>query len=88
MEDDGNQNYLEFQPMYKYFKNIGNTDYISLWKSMGLSDEIIKSPTTSDNSLAPALRYISNKTRVKFDGDCLKQNYLHSWKNSKYIHCL
>ena len=28
-EEDGTQNYLVFQPMYKYFKNIGNTDNIS-----------------------------------------------------------
>ena len=60
--------------MYRYFKNIGNTDHISSWKSIGLFDEIIKPPTTSDNSLAPALSYFGNKTRVKFDGSCLKQN--------------
>ena len=60
--------------MYSYFKNIGNTDYISSWKSKGLSGEIIKPSTTSDNSVAQALSYIGNKTRVKFDGDCLKQD--------------
>ena len=38
-----------------------------------MSDEIIKSPTTSDNSLPPSLSCIGNKTRVKFDGYCLKQ---------------
>ena len=26
------------------------------------------------NSLAPVLSYIGNKTRVKFDGICLKQD--------------
>ena len=41
--------------MYKYFKKIGDTDYISEWKYKGLSDEIIKSPTTSNNSLAPVI---------------------------------
>ena len=60
--------------MYKYFKKIGNTDYISLWKSKELSDEIIKAPSTSTNSLAPALSYIGHKTRVKFYGSCLKQD--------------
>ena len=39
-----------------------------------MSDEIIKPPTTSDSSLAPALRYNGNKSRVKFDGVCLKQD--------------
>ena len=38
-----------------------------------MSAEIMK-PTTSDNSLAPALIYIGNKTRTKFDAGCLKQD--------------
>ena len=60
--------------MYRYFKKIGNTEPISSWKSKGLSDEIIKPPTTSDNILAPAsaLSYIGYKIRVKFDESCLK----------------
>ena len=73
-QDDDTQNYLIFQPIYKYFKKIGSTDHISEWKSKELSDEIIEPPNTSDNSLAPALSYIGNKTRVKFDGSCLKQD--------------
>ena len=36
---------------------ITNTDYISSWKSKGLSAESIKQPTTSDNSLTPVLNY-------------------------------
>ena len=43
--------------MYRYFKMTTNTDYISSWKSKGLSDEIIQPLTTSDNSLTPALNY-------------------------------
>ena len=58
--------------MYGYFKKIVGGDYISLWKSKGLSDEIIK-PTTSDNSLLQH-SYIGAKTRVKFDGSCFKQD--------------
>ena len=50
-EEDGTQNYLVFQPINKYFKVITNTDYISSWKSKGLSAESIKPPTTCDNSL-------------------------------------
>ena len=34
-----------------------NTDYISSLKSKGLSAESFKPPTTSDNSLNPALNY-------------------------------
>ena len=53
---------------------ITNTDYASSWKSKGLSAESIKSPTTSDNSLTPALNYYGTKTRVRFTGSCLKQS--------------
>ena len=67
------QNYLVFQPMYNFhLKMITNTDYISSWKSKGLSDESIKPPTTSDNSLNPALNHYGTKIRVKFTGSCLK----------------
>ena len=44
--------------MYRYFKLITNTDYISSWKSKGLSDESIKPPTAFDNSFTPALNVI------------------------------
>ena len=71
--EHGTQSYLAFQPMYRYFKMITNTDYISSWKSEGLSAESIKPPTTSDNSLTPALNYYGTKLKVKFTGSCLKQ---------------
>ena len=60
--------------MYCYFKMITNTDYSSSWKSKGLSSESFKPPTTSDNSLNPALNYYGTKIRVKFTGSCLKQS--------------
>ena len=72
-EGDDTQHYLVFQPMYRFFKMITNTDYIPSWKSKGLSAESIKPPATSDNSLIPALSYYGTKTRVKFTGSCLKQ---------------
>ena len=77
-EDDAH--YLVFQPINKYFKVITNTDYVSSWKSKASSTESIKLPTTSDNSLTPALSYYNNKTRVRFTGSCLKQpkNFIHS----------
>ena len=73
-EEDGTQSYLVFQPINKYFKVITDTDYISSWKSKGLSAASIKPPATSDNSLTPALSYYGTKTRVKFTGSCLKQS--------------
>ena len=36
---------------------ITNTDYISSWKSKGLSAESIKLTATSNNSLTPELSY-------------------------------
>ena len=72
-KEDGTQNYFVFQPINKYFK-ISNSDHISEWKSKRLSDEVIKPPATSDNSLAQALNYVGNKIRVKLDESCLKQD--------------
>ena len=83
-EEDGTQNYLVFQPMYRYFKMITNTDYISSWKSKGLSAESIKPPTTSDNSLTPILSYYGTKTRVKFTESCLKQSKI-SYTHGKVV---
>ena len=50
-EEDSTPNYLIFQPLNKYFK-VGDGNALS-WKSKGLSNESIKPPTTSDNSLTP-----------------------------------
>ena len=72
-EEDGTQNYLVFQPLNKYFKVITNNDYVSSWKSKGLSAESIKPPTISDNSLTLVLNYYGSKTIIKFTGSCLKQ---------------
>ena len=73
-EEDGTQNYSVFQPISRYFKIVTNTDYVSSWKSKGLSDESITPPTTSGNSLNPALSYYGTKIRLKFTGSCLKQD--------------
>ena len=70
--EGGSQAYLIFQPVYRYFKTVTNTDYISSWKSKGLSAECIKPPITSDNSLTPELSYYDYKIKVKFTGSCLK----------------
>ena len=75
-EEDGTQNYLVFQPMYKYFKVFSITqylEYVSEWKSKGLFNESIKTISTSDNSLNPTLSYYDTKIRVKFTLGCFKQ---------------
>ena len=83
-EEDGTQNYLIFQPMYRYFKIVTNTDYISSFKSKGLCAESIKPPTTSDNGLNSVLNYYGTKTRVKFTGSCWKQSK-NSYNHGKVI---
>ena len=70
--------------MYRYFKMITNTGYISSWKCKRLSAESIKPPTTSDNSLTPASNYYGTKTRVKFTGGYLKQSKI-SYNHGKVV---
>ena len=50
--------------MYRAFRNIGNTDYISLWISKWLFDESIDTLAGSNNSLLPALNYIGTKAGI------------------------
>ena len=83
-EEDGTQNYLVFRPINRYFEVIVNTDYVSSWKSKGLSAKSNKPPTTSDNSLTPVLNYYGTKTRVKFNGSCLQQPKL-SYTHGKVV---
>ena len=63
-EEDGTQNYLVFQPIYKYFKTINSIDNISEWKSKGLYNESIKTPSIPNNFLNRLLDYVSAKIRV------------------------
>ena len=72
-EEDGTPNYLVFQPLRKYFKADPSTDRV-LWKSKGLSTESIKQFTRSNNKFNPILDYCGTKTRIWFDGRCLKQD--------------
>ena len=76
-EEDRTQNYLVFQPTYRYFKQIagvGIGHYIYYWKSNGLSDERTNSIKTPNHSTTPNLDYYGNKTKVEFNGSCLKQD--------------
>ena len=71
---DGSQSFLIFQPVYKYFRFITNTKFISKWKPKGLSDESIIPFSTSDNSLTPLIDYYNGYyIRVKFNGSILRQ---------------
>ena len=71
LEEDGAQNYLVFQPMYRYFKiiaGVGNSSHIYYWKSKGLSDEGTDCIKTSNYSVIPYLDYYGTKIKVKFNG--------------------
>ena len=77
-EEDGTQNYLVFQPIIRYFKintNKNVPDYVLSWQPKRLSAEVIKPPTTSDNSLTPTISYYhASKIRVKFTRSYFKQD--------------
>ena len=74
-DEDGTQNYLIFQPIYRYFKLnsvVNATDRVLPWQFKGLSNESIKPFRTFDNSLKPSLSYYSeSRIRVKFARNCL-----------------
>ena len=84
-EGSGKQNYLVFLPMRKYLKLnsvAGVTDYVLSWQSKGLSNESIKPPITSNNSLNPRSSYYVTKVRVQFTKRFLKQpNHISTHKN-------
>ena len=58
---------------------VGNGNYIYYWKSYitfitGLSGEKTNSIKMSNHSITPNLSYYGTKTRVEFNGSCLKQD--------------
>ena len=69
--DDGNQAYLIFQPVRKYFKTDNNSAYISEWRSKGLSNEGIKPPKVGSNNRTPQINYYGHHLRAIFSGNCL-----------------
>ena len=81
-DGDGAQNYLVFQPEYKYFEKYsvtGSGDYVTLWKSKGLSNEKV----TVDKITAiarPKLKYYNARIDVKLEESLLRQN------NATYNH--
>ena len=63
--------------MQKYSKKIAGVvsgNYVSFWKSKGLSDERINSNTASNHSFTPELSDYVIKTRVVFNGSFFKQD--------------
>ena len=74
-EGSGKQNYLVFLPLRKYLKLnsvAGVIDNALSWQPKGLSNESIKSPAISDNTINPRLNYYGVKIRLDFTKKCLK----------------
>ena len=64
-------NYLLFRLDFRDFETSTNTMNIEQLK--GLSDESIKLPVTTGNSLVPRLDYFNNfELQVESNGSCLK----------------
>ena len=82
---DGTQNYLVFQPMYKYFEKFAknNSTFISSWESKGLSNEKISSVNTSSFNSSPTFAYDNARIKVKFSGEFLKQDDLATYNHGK-----
>ena len=62
-----------FQPVSRSSKIVTDTSKVTEWNLKVLINEIIKSPSTSDNSLNPGINYFnSSRIWMNFDGNCLK----------------
>ena len=69
-DEDGAQNYLVFQPILKYFTL--NSNWITKWKSKGLSNESLEVVSTTSNTLIPSVNYYGDKISIKFTGSVLQ----------------
>ena len=59
--------------MNKYLNNINNTESILSWKSMGVSDDVLK--PLNNSTLVPKLAQPYSNMQVSFNGSCLvKEN--------------
>ena len=84
-EDHVTQNYLVFQTIQRYFKRVSITNNHNFsWKSKGLSNKIIRPPSTSKNILNPLVNCVGTKIIVEFKGSCLKQDEI-SFNHGKVV---
>ena len=80
--EDGTQNYLVFQAMYRYFRLITNTSNILSWQSKGLSNKNFDPPHTN---FFMSIDYVGNKIRVKLNRSCLKHSNNISYTHKKIV---
>ena len=70
-DKDGAQSYFVFQPKLEYFTFKSN--WITKWKSIGLSKDSLEVVSTSDNNLTPSVNYYKDKVRLRFTESVLQQ---------------
>ena len=74
---NGSQNHLVFQSVFKHFKTHINNNMVMAWKPKGFSNVSFVTPATSDNILNLRFDYFNNpKFPVEFDGSCFKTDKL------------
>ena len=69
-DEDDAQNYLIFQAILKYFAL--NSNWITKWKSKGLSNVSFEVVSKTDNTLTPSVNYYGDKIRLRFTGSILQ----------------
>ena len=57
--------------MLEYFTL--NSNWITKWKSKGLSNENLEVVSKTDNTLTPSINYYGDKVRLRFKGSVLQQ---------------
>ena len=85
---DGSENYLVLTSTSEYITYFSSNDNIYSWKYKEMSEENINNPSTPDNSFVPKRIFGYPLSKVKFNGNCLKQNsvsLLHKNVASLYI---
>ena len=65
------QYYLVFQPILRYFTL--NSNWITKWKSEGLSNESLEVVSATSNTLTPLVNYYGDKVRLRFTRSVLQQ---------------
>ena len=75
-DEDGTQSYLVFQSILKYFTL--NSNWITNWKSKGLSNKSLEVVSTSNNNLTPSVNYYGDKIKIYRKCFTTKNSYIES----------
>ena len=62
---------IQFFNQLQYFTL--NSNWITKWKSKGLSNESFEVVSTTNNTLTPSVNYYSDKVRLRFTGSVSQQ---------------